>query len=126
MVTAQKQFEASQWNSPMLLIFSTSPEDRIYRMQREQIDAIGLALEDHHLIIAEIFENDSGHIGPVELTGDRCREFRMQFHVPTGQFKVVLLGRNSVTHLCSNDCISWQELIVRMDEVSEYQIPAVL
>lgn len=126
MVMARKPADSSLWNSPILLVFASAPDDRFYRMQMEQLDSIRLALEDQHVIIAEIFENDSGRMGRTALTEDRCRELRRRFHAPPGQFKVVLLGRNSVTHLCSNECISWQELMLRMEEVSEFQIPSVL
>jgi hypothetical protein len=110
----------------MLLIFAPAPSDRTYRLQMEQLDSIRLALEDQRVIIAEIFENAAGRLGRAELSQERCRDFRRQFNVPPGHFKAILMGRDSVTHLCSNECISWQELMLRMEEVSEFQIPAVL
>lgn len=126
MVMPKQQVDSAHWDSPMLLIFAPAPDDRNYCMQKEQLDSVRLALSDQHVIIAEIFENNSGHVGQVELSADRCREYRRQFHVPPGQFKVLLMGGDSVTHLTSDDCISWQELIVRLRDISDFQIPAVL
>lgn len=110
----------------MLLIFSPAADDLNYCLQKDQLDSVKLALLDHHVVIAEIFENNRGHIGQMDLSEDRCRDFRRQFHVPPGQFKVLLLGRDSVTHVSSENCISWQELMMRMGDVSEFQIPAAL
>lgn len=126
MVTPKSKSNASQYNSPMLLIFSPAPEDHSYHLQMEQLERIRLALRDHHVIIAEIFENNCGRIGQTDLSADRCRQFRQHYHVPSGQFKIFLLGGDSVTHLSSEDCISWQELMMRMIETSDFPIPNVL
>ncbi len=104
--------------NPLLFIFSPNPDDRHYQMQMEQLDSIQLAVEDCHLMIAEIFEKGDGRMGRSDLPTDRCNRFREKFNVHPGQFKVFLVGSDSEVHLVSDDCISWQELMMRVSTIA--------
>ena len=120
MVTPKTRLDDYKWKNPLLFVFSPSPEDRLYQMQMEQLDSIQLAMQDCHLMVAEIFERGDGRMGQSDLSIDSCVHFREKFNVHPGQFKVFLLGSDSEVHLVSEDCISWQELMMRVDNVSRF------
>ena len=125
MVIPKTGLNEFKWKNPLLFVFSPTPDDRHYQMQMEQLDSIQLAVQDCHLMVAEIFERGDGHIGRSGLSMDSCTRFREKFNVHPGQFKVFLVGSDSEVHLVSEDCISWQELMMRVDIVARQQTPMI-
>lgn len=111
--------------NPLLFVFSPSPDHRFYQMQMEQLDSIRLAVQDSRLMIAEIFEQGDGRIGRSDISNDSCTRFREKFNVHPGQFKVFLVGSNSEVYLVSEDCISWQELMMRVQNVTRNYSPMI-
>ena len=124
MVVPKTRLDDFKWKNPLLFVFSPSPNHHCYQMQMEQLESIRLAVEDCHLMVAEIFEHGDGHMGRSELSMDSCSQFRKRFNVHPGQFKVFLLGSDSEVHLISEDCISWQELMMRVNTVAHLHSPA--
>ena len=125
MVIPKTRLEEFKWKNPLLFVFSPTPDDRHYQMQMEQLDSIRLAVQDSHLMIAEIFERGDGHIGPSGLSMDKCTRFREKFNVHPGQFKVFLVGSDSEVHLVSENCISWQELMMRVGSAARQHSPVI-
>ena len=125
MVVPKTRLSDLKPNTPLLFVFSPSPDDRHYQMQMEQLDSIQLAMQDCHLMVAEIFEQGDGHMGRSELPLDSCTRFRERFNVHQGQFKVFLVGSDSEVHLVSENCISWQELMMRVNNVARNYSPVV-
>jgi hypothetical protein len=123
MVVPKTRLTELNSKTPLLFVFSPSPDHRYYQMQMEQLDSIRLAVQDSRLMIAEIFEQGDGHIGRSDLSNDSCTRFREKFNVHPGQFKVFLVGSDSEVHLVSEDCISWQELMMRVDNVARNYSP---
>ncbi len=123
MVVPKTRLNDFNWKAPLLFVFSPSPDHRYYQMQMEQLDSIQLAVQDCRLMIAEIFEQGDGRIGRSDLSNDSCTRFREKFNVHPGQFKVFLVGSDSEVHLVSEDCISWQELMMRVDNVARNYSP---
>jgi hypothetical protein len=94
-------------------------------MQIEQLENIRLAMQDCRLTVAEIFEQGQGRIGQMELPAEGCERFREKFRICPGQFKVFLVGSDSEVHLVAEDCISWQELLMRVDNAVSPFIPSI-
>lgn len=120
MVVPRTRLEGIQGNNPLLFVFSPSRENQHYQMQMEQLETIRLAVQDCRLLVAEIFEKGDGHIGQSDLSTANCSHFREKFDVQPGQFKVFLLGSDSEVYLISEDCISWQELMMRVDSSNRF------
>lgn len=125
MVIPKTRLNGFKWKNPLLFVFSPTPNDRHYQMQMEQLESIQLAVQDCHLMVAEIFERGDGRIGRSDLSVDSCTRFREKFNVHPGQFKVFLVGSDSEVHLVSEDCISWQELMMRVDNAARQQSPFI-
>lgn len=97
-----------------LYVFSPSKQERLYQLQMDTFADHQLALDDHHVILTEVFEHGQGHMGREKLPNDNCRGLRQEFHVLPGQFKVVLVGKDSLVKLCAESCISTEEVIMRV------------
>lgn len=125
MVIPRPRLSELKAQPPLLIIFSPSPDHRAYQMQIEQLESIRLAMQDCRLTVAEIFEQGQGHIGQMELPVEGCDRFRERFHIGPGQFKVFLVGSDSEVHLVAEDCISWQELLMRVDNAANTFMPSI-
>jgi len=115
--------EAKTAEGMFLYVFSPSKEERLYQLQMDTLSDRQLALDDHDVVIAEVFENEDGHIGVHELPCDRCRGLRQQFNIMPGQFKVMLVNKDSAVKLCAESCVSCEEVFMRVekDHVEEVQ-----
>lgn len=100
--------------SVCLYVFSPSRHDRLYQLQAETLSERRSTLNEHHITIAEVFEDDCSHIGDVEVSCYNSEELRRQFHISPGQFKVVLAGDSGVK-LSTESCISCEEVIMRTE-----------
>ena len=99
-----------------LYVFSPSKEERLYQLQMDTLSDRQLALDNHDVIIAEVFEDEDGHIGVDELPCERCRRLRQQFHIMPGQFKVMLVSKDSSVKLCAESCVSCEEVFLRVEK----------
>jgi hypothetical protein len=108
--------EAKAAEGMFLYVFSPSKEERLYQLQMDTLSDRQLALSDHDVVIAEVFENEDGHIGVDELPCDRCRGLRQQFNIMPGQFKVMLVDKDSAVKLCAESCVSCEEVFMRVEK----------
>jgi len=100
--------------SVCLFVFSPTKQERRYQMQREKLSDRFQTLNEHHVTIAEIFEDERGHIGDDEVTTYDSDQLRRQFHITPGQFKVVLVS-DAAVRMCAESCISCEEVIMRVE-----------
>ena len=98
-----------------LYVFSPSKQERIYQLQMDTLAERQLTLNDHHVVIAEVFENEQGHIGPEEIRIESSSGLRREYHILPGQFKVVLVGKDSAVKMCAESCVSCEEVIMRVE-----------
>jgi len=108
----------------LLYVFSPSKEERLYQIQMDTLSDRQLALNDHDVVIAQVFENEDGHIGVDELPSDRCRGLRQQFNIMPGQFKVMLVDKDSAVKLCAESCVSCEEVFMRVEKEHTMDIQA--
>lgn len=114
MDTGTTILEQSRRASVCLFVFSPSKQERRYQMQREKLSDRSNTLDEHHVTVAEIFEDNEGHIGEEGISSYNAEELRRQFHINPGQFKVVLVSDASV-RMCAESCISCEEVIMRVE-----------
>jgi hypothetical protein len=107
-----------------LYVFSPSKEERLYQLQMDTLSDRQLSLDDHDVVIAEVFENEDGHIGVDELPCERCRGLRQQFHIMPGQFKVMLVNKDSSVKLCAESCVSCEEVFLRVEKEHNEEVQA--
>jgi len=74
-----------------------------------------LALSGHDVVVAEVFEHERGHIGADEIRIESGGGLRREYHISPGQFKVVLVGKDSAVKLCAESCVSCEEVFMRIE-----------
>ena len=99
----------------LLYVFSPSPNERRYQIQMETLTDRKLALEGHDVVVAEVFENEEGHLGQEEIHVENCDGLRREYHISPGQFKVVLVGKDSSVKLSAESCVSCEEVFMRVE-----------
>lgn len=99
----------------LLYVFSPSSHERLYQIQMETLTDRKLALDGHDVVVAEVFENEEGHIGQKEIQIESGTGLRQEFHIQPGQFKVVLVGKDSSVKLCAESCVSCEEVFMRVE-----------
>jgi hypothetical protein len=110
----------------LLFAFSPSEDDPLCKIQRELFGSCENMLRKHALIVAEIFEQGSSHIGVIQLDADSCDYFRRQFHVASGQFKVLLLSKDQHIKLSSDSFVSERELAMRLEAAASEEAEAAV
>ena len=85
-------------------------------MQMETLADRRLALDDHHVTVAEVFEHEDGHVGHEVIRVESSTGLRREYHIMPGQFKVVLVGADSAVKMCAESCVSCEEVIMRVEK----------
>jgi hypothetical protein len=96
-------------------VFSPSPSERLYQIQMETLTDRKLALDGHDVVVAEVFESEDGHMGQEEIHIESSDGLRREYHISPGQFKVVLVGKDSSVKLCAESCVSCEEVFMRVE-----------
>ena len=102
-------------NHTLLYVFSPSRHERLYQLQMETLADRQLALHDHDVVVAEVFEHEGGHVGTDEIRVESGPGLRREYHIMPGQFKVVLVGKDSAVKLRAESCVSCEEVIMRVE-----------
>ena len=116
MVQAAANLEDHRANHRLLCVFSPSKQDRLYKIQMDTLADRQLALYDHNVLVAEVFENEDGLVGETELPCDGCNGLRQEFHIMPGQFKVVLLEKDSSVSMSAESYVSCEEVFMRVEK----------
>lgn len=110
----------------LLYVFSPSKQDRLYRLQMDTLSDRQLALSGHDVVIAEIFEHEDGHIGNDEIRTNNGYGLRQEYHIMPGEFKVVLVGKDSSVKLCADCCVSCEEVIMRVENENIHETESIV
>ena len=105
----------------LLYVFSPSSQERLYQIQMDTLTDRQIALNDHDVVVAEVFEDELGHVGQDEIRIESCTGLRREYHISPGQFKVVLVGKDSAVKLCAGSCVSCEEVIMRVENEHTYE-----
>ncbi len=105
----------------LLYVFSPSPNDHLYQLQMEQIQERQNLLLGHDVVIAQVFEDRQGHIGSDHLPADGCNGLRRHYHIPTGRFRVLLVGKDDQIKLVADSCVSFEEVVMRVENEPKHE-----
>jgi len=110
----------------LLYVFSPSKQDRLYQLQMDTLSDRQLALNGHDVVVAEVFEHEEGHVGAEEIHIENSYGLRREYHIMPGQFKVVLVGKDSAVKLCAESCVSCEEVIMRVENESIHETESLV
>lgn len=110
----------------MVFIFCPRSDDYLYKLQKTLLADCVCGLMEHGLIFAEVFELGQSRIGQAEISVVEADYLRQQFAIDPGQFKVILLGPDQRIHLITDNCVSGDELLIRVSTERQYFEPLSL
>lgn len=114
-------------NCAMLFVFSPTAEDRSFQLQMEQLAEREATLQEHNVVVAEIIEGGSENAGTDSSTGEVEESLCVQFQVPKGRFRVMLIGKDTHVKLVADSCVSFEEVVMRVEnEPHETEISSVM
>lgn len=113
-------------NDTLLYVFSPSKQERLYQIQMETLSERQITLNDHHVTVAEVFEHEQGHIGAETIRVESSSGLRREYHIMPGQFKVVLVGKDSSVKLRAESCVSCEEVIMRVENEHLEEVEPIL
>ncbi|MHC4835359.1 MAG: DUF4174 domain-containing protein [Planctomycetota bacterium] len=109
----------------LLYVFSPSRQERRYQIQMDTLTDRQLALDDHHVTVAEVFEHEDGQAGTEVIRIKNSTGLRREYHISPGQFKVVLVGKDSAIKLCSESCVSCEEVFMRVENENPEEVETI-
>ena len=117
--------QANTTEDMFLYVFSPSREERRYQIQMDTLTHRQLALDDHHVRVAEVFEHEDGRAGTeiIRIKNSTC--LRREYHISPGQFKVILVGKNSEVKLSSESCVSCEEVFMRVESKGAEEVESI-
>lgn len=86
-----------------LLVFSPSRQNRAYQLQMDALSGRRCALDEYDIEVDEVLETETAEL-----------ELREELGVTPGQFRVVLVGKDSHVKMSAESCISCEEVIMRV------------
>ena len=110
----------------VFFVFSSSQQDNQYRIQMDMLQDDRRTMDEHEIVLAEIFEQGNSRLGQNAVKPEESEYLRRQFNVLPGQFKVLLMGRDSRIKLLAESFVSSQELFLRLDTANLPRETAVL
>ena len=113
-------------NHTLLYVFSPSRQERLYQIQMDTLTDRQIALNDHDVVVAEVFEHEQGHVGPEKIRIESGTGLRREYHISPGQFKVVLVGKDSAVKLCAESCVSCEEVFMRVENESVHEFEPMI
>ncbi len=120
MVNAITNPKGLQTDRSHLYVFSPTPQDHTYQLQMEQLQDWEAALLGHDVVVAEIFEDRQGQIGSAKLPPEGCDGLRRQYRIPSGRFRVMLVGKDAHIKMVADTCVSVEEVVMRIENDHEH------
>jgi Domain of unknown function (DUF4174) len=91
---AASPLEEYRWHNRVLLIFADQESDEQARQARALLAAATCELDERDMVIGWLFSPDSNRLGRAALAADSAEQLRKGFGIRTGQFAVLLVGKD--------------------------------
>lgn len=104
-----------QWKNRIILVFAPSSDSDAYKRQMQEFEGQEDGILDRDLIILELFENGESRLGDMSLSYGVAPRIRRQFDVGTGEFSIILIGKDGTEKLCSPVPVSVSEIFSLID-----------
>lgn len=103
------------WKKRLLLIFSPSESCSDYKIQMEELNKRKAETEDRDLQILEIFDEEVNHLDSISISHEQGKSLKKRFGVKTGQFTVILLGKDGGEKYRSKKYIPIEDIFAIID-----------
>ena len=104
-----------KWKNRLLFVFASSEEDRFYLALKEEIARQGMEIRDRDLLVFEVFEKGESRLGKERLSSGQVLALRKHLSVPSGQFMIILIGKDGGEKLRQDRLVELKEIFGIID-----------
>ena len=104
-----------KWKNRLLFLFASSEEDRFYLALKEEIARQGMEIRDRDLLVFEVFEKGESRLGKERLSSGQVLALRKHLSVPSGQFMIILIGKDGGEKLRQDRLVELKEIFGIID-----------
>jgi hypothetical protein len=106
------------WKRRPLVVFAPSPRDPHYQTQRKALEANRQDFVERDMVWVEVFENGGPSRAAGEaLTAQEAETLRQRFKPPTGQFTLLLVGKDTTVKRRSSQAVAMPSLFEQIDQM---------
>lgn len=111
------QLESLRWKKRPFVIFSPSEDAPAYREQTERLDELQRPLRDRNMSIVRVVGDEHASVDGKRIDGESAKELRANFEIRSGQFTVVLIGKDGTEKLRSHKPLALNDVFKRIDSM---------
>ena len=104
-----------QWKNRLILIFTPSESDSTYQDASRQIVNLNAQIIERDIVVFNIIENSAGSAGDSLLSQNASQELRENFHVESGSFVLILIGKDGGEKLRQENDFNFDTIFRRID-----------
>ena len=104
-----------KWKNRLLFLFASSEEDQTYHTLKEEINRQDREIRDRDLLISQIFEKGESRLGKERLSSGQVLSLRKHLSVPSGQFMIILIGKDGGEKLRQDRVVELKEIFKIID-----------
>lgn len=109
--------DSLRWKSRILILFSPSASDGAYQLQGKDLESRFREAAERDLLIVEIFEEGESRAGDRVLSKEAAEALRDRFAVQGGAFQVILIGKDGLVKLKSDQPVTTRDLFGLIDSM---------
>jgi hypothetical protein len=115
--TAEIDLTDYRWKHRLLFIFAPSTTDATFLTLDKRLAQTAIEIEDRDMIIFRIFENSPSRVSDKPLPSGDDAALRRRFGIETGQFTVVLVGKDGGVKLVAHRDVDLQSIFNLIDSM---------
>jgi len=108
---------AHKWEKRVLIFSASAPTNVGYKRQEQLMEKGKRGMKERDLIIYKLY--DDHWLGPNNdlLTEEQATAIRKAYDIPSGQFMVVLIGKDGMIKMRKDDIVSTREVFALVDSM---------
>ena len=104
-----------QWKNRLLFLFAPNRDHPLFDTLHTSLAAQKAEVADRDLVIFEILESGSSAMGTKYLDPQTAQSLREKFDLPSGEFTVLLIGKDGGIKLKHRDQIRLEDIFALID-----------
>jgi hypothetical protein len=105
------------WKNRLLLVFSPSQTDLRFEAFNHKLLSERSAIDERDLIVFRVFEKGSSRSANQPLAAEQVDNLRRRFGIETGQFTVILIGKDGGVKMMREGGVELQDIFDRIDSM---------
>ena len=109
--------ESHKWEKRILIFSASSPTNIGYKRQEQLMSKSKKGMKERDLIIYKLYDDHWLDPKGNPLIKGQAEAIRTSYDIPSGQFMVVLIGKDGSVKMRKDDIVSTQEIFTLIDSM---------